>query len=162
MVCLLYSSNIFEALVALWPPKWCLISLILVFFHQSLITHIVLIPKVKEPKIITEYKSISLCNVVYKIASKAIANRLKKILPSVLVAFETMHHICQDICGTSQNICYVELANLLTKYNLLVIGQIQYVFNTSRNKSSSLVLNSFELVQETSEEVLFIKAPQIA
>ena len=33
-------------------------------------THIVLIPKVKEPKRITEYRPINLYNVVYKIASK--------------------------------------------------------------------------------------------
>ena len=80
-------------------------------------THIVLIPKCKEPKKITEYRPISLCSVVYKIASKAIANRLKNILltiisdthsafvhgrlitDNVLVAFEAMQHISKKKSG---------------------------------------------------------------
>lgn len=75
-------------------------------------TYICLIPKVNcLQKKITEFRPISLCNVIYKIISKVLANRLKKILPKVireaqsafvpgrqitnnkLVAFETMHCI---------------------------------------------------------------------
>ena len=46
-------------------------------------THIVLIFKVKKLEKMVDFRPIGLCNVLYKIISKVLANRLKLILPQL-------------------------------------------------------------------------------
>ena len=80
-------------------------------------TFITLIPKIKNPKKVYDFKPISLCNVIYKLIAKVVANRLKKFLANsvpdsqsaflsgqlisdnILVAFETLHYLKRKIQG---------------------------------------------------------------
>ena len=106
-------------------------------------TYITLVPKTKSPTKITEYRPISLCNVVYKLISKVLANRLKVTLPhlitenqsvflserlitdNVLVAFEVMHYLEHKRDGKD---CYMAVKLDMSKaYNRVKWGFIEKV-----------------------------------
>ena len=83
-----------------------------------------LIPKVENPTSMKDLRHISLCNVMYKILAKVLANRLKGILPiiiyaeqlafvlgrsiidNVVVAFELIHSLRQKCTGKKRGCCF--------------------------------------------------------
>ena len=54
------------------------------FLHKMNYTHIVLITKKNNPRCFSDFRPISLANVVSRIVSKVLANWLKLILPNVI------------------------------------------------------------------------------
>jgi hypothetical protein len=83
-------DDIFQA-VASWLDRG--------YFPSNLTeTNICLIPKCKEPDDMKDLRPISLCNVLYKMVSKLLANRLKR---------------CLDKCVLEEQSAFVEVRSIL-------------------------------------------------
>jgi hypothetical protein len=108
-----FTTNFYQQQWAMVGQEVCQVALY--FLNSSYmdgsinVTNIALIPKVKNPRSVIDFHSISLCNVLYKIMSKVLANKLKLIPPmiispnqsaflsgrlitdNILAAYETLH-----------------------------------------------------------------------
>lgn len=75
--------------------KTDIVKMVKYFFSRGYIlrelnnTDIALIPKVDDPTVLKGFRPISLCNVCYKIISKVIANRLKRVIDNIISRFQS-------------------------------------------------------------------------
>lgn len=75
-------------------------------------TYIALIPEIAKPRKITEFRPISLCNVIYRIVVKTIPNRLKRVLSQIIPftqsAFIPNKHILDNVIIIYECLCKIK------------------------------------------------------
>lgn len=114
-------------------------------------TNIVLIPKCEVPVTMKDWRPISLCNVIYKLMAKVLANRLKRCLPNpisefqsafvsgrsildnVLIACEVIHHMKRKTRGNVGEVALkVDISKAYDKidWNFLKHSMLRMGFDT--------------------------------
>lgn len=85
-------------------------------------TQIVLVPKVANPELLTQYRPISLCNYSYKILSKVLANRLNPLLQVIISpnqnAFVPTQQIQDNILVAHEVFHYLKLRKSTKKFEM--------------------------------------------
>lgn len=105
-----------------------------------------LIPKVKQPRQMTDLRPISLCNVLYRILSKVMANRLKVCLPhlisdkqsafvegrlltdNALIAFEINHYMKRRTQGVNGVVLKIDVSKAYDRLEWCFLEHMLYKF----------------------------------
>lgn len=86
-------------------------------------THIVRIPKIENPTLVSHYCLISLCNVTYKIISKLLANQLKVVIHKLISKSQSAFVLGQRI-----------------QDNIILVNEIMHTFKKKRGRGGLMAL----------------------
>ncbi|XP_073117084.1 uncharacterized protein [Elaeis guineensis] len=124
-------------------------------------TFVSLIPKKQNPAAVSDYRPISLCDIVYKVAAKILVNRMKPILPSlvsgeqgafipgrnnrdnILVAQEIMHSLMHAPPSRCLMAFKVDMEKAYDTMAVLVNGSPTNWFQTSRGLRQGCPLSPY-------------------
>lgn len=137
-----FSACFYQAYWDIIKTEVC--NIVLKFLNDGILddshnfTYNVLIPKVSNPIKPNDFRSISLCNVIYKLASKVLANRLKKLLPdiispsqsafnpgrliiyNVIIAYEALHSI--EVFGSHDEETWIWRSTASHSYEMCLLN----------------------------------------
>ena len=87
-------------------------------------TYVTLIPEVKNLELVTKFRHINLRNVIYKLLSKVLTNRLKKVLSLIILmsqsAFVSEHLIIDNILVNFETLHHIKIQNIRRKWFITV------------------------------------------
>lgn len=134
------------------------------------------IPKQDSSQTVDKYRPITLCNVVYKIISKVVANRLKPLLPSLMLeeqsgyvegrqildniiqAHEVVHMITSK--RQARMIMQLDIAKAYDKVNWIYIKRVLTTFGFNHNYvrwvMALVTTSSFSILVNGSSSEIFI------
>ncbi|KAM1291979.1 hypothetical protein ACFX13_019337 [Malus domestica] len=96
-------------------------------------THIVLIPKVPNPELVSQYHPTSLCNFSFKILSKVLVNRLKLLLPQLISpmhnAFIVDRQIQENLGLAHELFHFLKLRKAKQKFELCIKLDMHKAYN---------------------------------
>ncbi|OMO96399.1 reverse transcriptase [Corchorus capsularis] len=127
-------------------------------------TDVVLLPKIDHPSSVRDYRPISLCNVIFKIVSKTLANRLREVLPfiidpnqsafvpgrmifdSSIIAFESIHYMKNKRSGGEKHMALkLDLSKAYDRVEWVFLERIMARLGFS-NRWVSLVMECLRTV----------------
>ena len=87
-------------------------------------TYVTLIPEAKNLELVTKFRHINLRNVIYKLLSKVLTNRLKKVLSLIILmsqsAFISEHLIIDNILVNFETLHHIKIQNIRRKWFIIV------------------------------------------